>query len=421
MLSGAAKTSAPSSKMLSGAAKTSAARGKKIDVSTLPSTAKRSVSLAFLSRFTEHFDLWDKSTVEVVKNVIVPATAEAKCCWSELPPEQSLLRFDATQKGTGVTGSAATARAAELEQQFGRCVDLGPPQLFVSHAWTTPRGWGLLVTALEQFARHHGAAPEKLTVWVDVFVLNQHNYMNELQQLDQVIEVCANFVQVLDSREAVPLRRVWCLYEVVQRLRHRKPLVVVVGELEFEAAVEKEGGTEKGGSDGAESQEIAEKAESGESPSAAPAPCQQSKECKVSVSSPSEATAACTGTASAKTKVKFSYKEASKAQVEKLLKTVDMQKAQASYPEDVDKIIAQSKKLISGGFAEINRQVREALYQKAILSVLNQAAKQGSAGGVISASLGAGAGMAAKATASSGRGAAKAKATDFGMSYASLE
>ena len=36
-----------------------------------------------------------------------------------------------------------------------------------------------------------------------------------------------------------------------------------LGELKFEAAVEKEGGTEKGGSDGAESQEIAEKAESG--------------------------------------------------------------------------------------------------------------------------------------------------------------
>lgn len=67
--------------------------GKKaVDVASLPSTARRCVSLSFLLRFTEHYDLWHKTTRDVVADVIVPLTKDKACCWSELEPETSLLR-----------------------------------------------------------------------------------------------------------------------------------------------------------------------------------------------------------------------------------------------------------------------------------------------------------------------------------------
>ena len=160
-----------------------------IAVNSLPSTAKRCVSLSFILRFTKHFNLWHKKTFEVVKEIIVPMTSNAQVAWADLPPEESLC-----EEG-----------------------EIKPPQLFLSHAWSN--SWGLLVLALENYAKFNNADHKKLTCWIDIFVINQHCYMTELKQLDDVINICANFVQVIDTTTALPLRRVWCLYEVMVRLQ----------------------------------------------------------------------------------------------------------------------------------------------------------------------------------------------------------
>jgi hypothetical protein len=98
--------------------------------------------------------------------------------------------------------------------------ETGPPQIFVSHAWSN--SWGLLVLGLQAYAEFYNVSAKKLTCWIDIFVINQHNYMQELQQLDTVIEVCRNFIQIIDSESALPLGRVWCLYEVMSRIKHKK-------------------------------------------------------------------------------------------------------------------------------------------------------------------------------------------------------
>eukprot|EP00912_Choanoflagellata_sp_UC4_P001341 UC4_evm1s827 len=269
-------------------------RNKAVDISRLPSTAKRSVSLAFLVRFTEKYDCWTMATSEVVKKIVAPTTKDKGCCWSELPPDQSLLRKK----------------------------DLGPPQIFVSHAWQTPNGWGLLVSALQKFCLQNNADPEKLTCWVDVFVLNQHNYMNELKQLDKVIEICANFLQVINIKSAgpihaaVPLSRIWCLYEVLQRIRSRRStrgsgLTVAIGELKDEI-IEDANGTEK----------------------------------------------------------KYFFKEATKNQIDHIIKMVDFSKAQAQFAKDRELVLKQCAR-ISGGLSKINTEVQEALVHAAVRSIFN--------------------------------------------------
>eukprot|EP00873_Tetraselmis_striata_P004645 jgi/Tetstr1/424909/TSEL_015403.t1 len=284
-----------------------AGRRKGVDVATLPSTARRCVSLSFLLRLTDHYGLWDKTTRDVVAEVIVPLTKEKACCWSELDPETSLLREG----------------------------ELGPPQVFVSHAWSN--SWALLVQSLESFATANGAGRAKLMCWIDIFVINQHNYMSELSQLSDVIGVCANFIQCVDTDTALPLGRVWCLYEVFSRLQSKKGrggLFIVVASVEQAAA-----GLDKGAApgEGGESGGIGGRARPG-------------------------------------------LMAASKREMEQLLANVDMEKAEATYPEDVEKIFAMVRTL-PGGFAAVNAQVQEALVHCAVRNTLEEIANgRGGAG-----------------------------------------
>mmetsp|Transcript_7926 Transcript_7926/g.13142 ORF Transcript_7926/g.13142 Transcript_7926/m.13142 type:complete len:415 (-) Transcript_7926:180-1424(-) len=270
---------------------------KPVDRSTLPSTATRCVSLAFLIRFTNHYNMWHKQTKDVVKEVIVPATSEIKSVWSDLEDSQSLL----------MNG------------------DVGPPQVFVSHAWSNI--WGLLVLSLKFFAETHHIDPQKLICWIDVFVINQHNYMQELKQLDEVIKLCANFIQVVDTETALPLRRVWCLYEVMARLQHctKKSggLVIVVGSV-------------------------------------------------VSVVSAADAS---NDNVSGEEKVQI--KLAEQEDITRLFETVDMQKAEASYPADVEMIFKRVRETIKGGFTTVNNEVRTALVECACRTAFAVAAAEG--------------------------------------------
>jgi hypothetical protein len=178
---------------------------KTIEISSLPSTAKRCVSLSFLIRFTNHFQLWNKLTSEVVREVIVPITSDRKVVWTDLDTNESLLHDG----------------------------DIGPPQIFISHAWMNK--WSLLVLGIKSYADTNNINYNKLLCWIDIFVINQHNYMSELKQLDDVIKICANFIQIIDTSLAIPLGRVWCLYEVMARIRtcNKKNggIVVIVGEI----------------------------------------------------------------------------------------------------------------------------------------------------------------------------------------------
>ena len=94
---------------------------------------RRGVSIEFLVAFTNAHGCWDARTDEVVRDVIRPATAAARCRYVDLP---------------------AVAAAAAV----------GPAATFVCHCWGAQ--WGTLVAALAD-----GAADRSRRVWIDVFAV----------------------------------------------------------------------------------------------------------------------------------------------------------------------------------------------------------------------------------------------------------
>ena len=173
------------------------------------------VSLAFLLDFHRLCVLTqpggeEMSTKAVVESVIVPATREAKTFFGALVP-----------------------------------LAVGPPTAFASHAWGCPAGsctehaawtgsgfappscpadcpvrragcFSILVDALK--AHFADANPDKVYVWLDVFAVNQHSPEGDLhegQALTLTIDASAETLVVLDHwRPALPLSRLWCLYEM---------------------------------------------------------------------------------------------------------------------------------------------------------------------------------------------------------------
>lgn len=290
-----------------------------IERETLPSTALRCVSLAFLLRFTDHYKLWHHLTKDVVGEVIVPLSKQQQCVWSDIDPSISLLQPD----------------------------DIAPPQIFVSHAWTN--SWGLLVLGVKAYAEFNKVSAEKLTCWIDIFVINQHNYMQELKQLDRVIEVCGNFIQIIDSECAVPLTRVWCLYEVMSRLKHKKSggLTVTVASI----------------TPPSESQSIDTCSD-----------VDGNIDNKVEITSHNAADSSAVTTTITSTPVRPTLLLASQNRIDTVLKQVNMEKAQATYPEDVEKILNLVRTEIPGGFSTVNAQVREALVRNSVLNMFQNAA-----------------------------------------------
>jgi hypothetical protein len=86
------------------------------------------------------------------------------------------------------------------------------PTAFASHAFGNP--FSLLVAALS--AHFSDAISSEVYVWVDVFAINQHDPGADLhggRALARTIELAAETLVVLD-RGALPLARLWCLYEM---------------------------------------------------------------------------------------------------------------------------------------------------------------------------------------------------------------
>ena len=108
----------------------------------------------------------------------------------------------------------ATRSAAALPCNFASLVPgaVAPPTAFASHAFGNP--FRLLVCALEEHFMNALAAD--VYVWVDVFAINQHDPGTDLhggRSLARTIQLAGETLVVLD-RAALPLSRLWCLYEM---------------------------------------------------------------------------------------------------------------------------------------------------------------------------------------------------------------
>lgn len=150
------------------------------------SAATCAVSLAFLLDFHDACvaplqDRTQLSTQQVVTDIIKPYTLDRRCRFAQVVP------------------AAVAPPTAQLT-------------VFVSHAFGNP--FSLLVATLrEHFAN---AVATEVFVWVDVFAINQHDPSADLLDglvLSRTIELAAHTLVVLD-RAALPMSRLWCLYEI---------------------------------------------------------------------------------------------------------------------------------------------------------------------------------------------------------------
>jgi len=195
--------------------------GPSVDVDKIPCSTKlsgRGVDVEWLRAWTDKNNLWALSTEEVVNFVIKPLTRHLGCRFVEL----------GSQVGTG--GGGGGGAAGEFTS-LGQPV-VGPADCFVSHCWSCP--WGDVVAAVSETSR-----PGR-RVWLDVMAVNQHFVDTMIADLTELTGVIASVPEglllVADSQAALenmrfnPLKRIWCVYEVVHALAESKPIVLKLGK-----------------------------------------------------------------------------------------------------------------------------------------------------------------------------------------------
>ena len=164
--------------------------------------ARTAVSLAFLRAFHERLvkplsaGEPPLTTKAVVERFVKPLATKCNCLADLLPPAA-----------------------------------VGAPTAFVSHAWGTchfaraqPKcrcapgagTFALLVDSVSDFFA--SAMASEVFVWLDLFAINQHDDSgSELDgglTLEKTVTLAAHTLVVLDRGNALPLSRLWCLYEI---------------------------------------------------------------------------------------------------------------------------------------------------------------------------------------------------------------
>ncbi|KAK3253239.1 hypothetical protein CYMTET_37502 [Cymbomonas tetramitiformis] len=186
----------------------------------------RGVTVKWLVDFTTEHRCWTWPTWKVVRDIVKPMTARARCRYTELP----------------------SMRAGG---------NVGPAQLFVSHAWAAM--WGHLVAAVV------ASAPRGAHVWLDVFAVlqwpdpSEQTFKDEdLRQLRAALGMMSGLLCVagyasdtenrlcvaaaarkdlgavqteleVPAAEALPFTRRWCLEEVRIAVELRKPVLLAAG------------------------------------------------------------------------------------------------------------------------------------------------------------------------------------------------
>lgn len=154
----------------------------------------------------------------------VPPPARAAPKGPKLP-KNPMAKSKKGSRGQSEEGVGREARAAVPFTALLPPEQVGVPAIFVSHAWSNP--FGLVVAAVRKFvsdsekkqkqARSGQATPTPF-VWIDVFAVTQQSgkaQADDLRLLEPTIARpdCTTLV-VLDSDHALPLSRIWCIFEI---------------------------------------------------------------------------------------------------------------------------------------------------------------------------------------------------------------
>ena len=143
--------------------------------------AQRAISIGFLLDFTWEHNAWDLPTYQVVRDIIIPATAESQKPYIDLI-DPSLH---------------------------------GQVKVFVSHAWSNP--FGLLVATARKFISDSKFNNNDCFFWLDIFAITQHGGLfqaEELVQLEDTVIAAHSTLVVIDPSSGIPLKRIWCIFEI---------------------------------------------------------------------------------------------------------------------------------------------------------------------------------------------------------------
>eukprot|EP00937_MAST-01D_sp_MAST-1D-sp2_P006852 g6852.t1 len=188
--------------------------------STTGAVVSNGVTLRFMREFADECGIGDGlSAAEVCARHVKPMTVQARA------PMVAML-----QDGRDGTGA----------------LWCGPPTAFISYAWSYP--YRLLIDIVERFEEEHPPAiGARYYYFLDQLSLNQHQFVdeganqNELQnQLVQVLESnmksAAHVLMCLHPwSRPVPLRRMWCLFELFVAVQSKVKLTMCFGAEDADA------------------------------------------------------------------------------------------------------------------------------------------------------------------------------------------
>ncbi len=161
--------------------------------------ARTAVSLAFLRAFHEQLVKplcsGGATTKEVVARLVKPISVGQNCLAARLPP------------------AAVGVPTAFISHAWGTCHAVEPPACVCGPG---AGSFALMVESVCDFFAN--ALPSETFVWLDIFAVDQHDtHGSDLdggRTLEKTVALAAHTLVVLDRGTALPLSRLWCLYEI---------------------------------------------------------------------------------------------------------------------------------------------------------------------------------------------------------------
>lgn len=137
-----------------------------------------------------------------------------------------------------------------LNNDPGRAHFVGPPTVFLSHAWKY--SFEDVMAAIQRFVAWQPEGSPEVFFWFDCFSLDQHACVQFPQEwwsgtFRTAIQMIGHTVMVITPWGGMPpcsLTRAWCLWEVYCTIDTNTPLTVVLppdAQAEFDAALEANG------------------------------------------------------------------------------------------------------------------------------------------------------------------------------------
>ncbi|KAK3264145.1 hypothetical protein CYMTET_27092 [Cymbomonas tetramitiformis] len=165
------------------------------------------VSLGFLEKFFNLYDVNDKTVREVVEENIKPVTLSSGCSYLNF-----LVASGKSQKGS--KSSTVLLRGRSVAEDAG---------VFVSHTWSYK--FRDLVSALRIFQNNRLHSAPHIFFYLDIFAVNQHAAPGDgapAAPPDAVLPVIARIGQTVlvtsPWNQPRALGRLWCLYELLATL-----------------------------------------------------------------------------------------------------------------------------------------------------------------------------------------------------------